>query len=72
MDKSLETQLKQIFDAVLLHSVEEYAIGGQRYPVSGLESQLYNVCYSREFRVPLDLSLWPRRIPLGHTASSWN
>ena len=56
MDKSLETQLKQIFDAVFFYSADEYAIGGQRYPVSGLEGQLYGVCYSREFRVPLDLS----------------
>jgi hypothetical protein len=56
MDQALETRLKQIFDAVFFYSAEEYAIGGQRYPVSGLQGQLYGVCYSREFRVPLDLS----------------
>jgi hypothetical protein len=56
MQKPLETQLKQIFDAVLFHSAEQYAIGGQLYPVSGLEGQLYGVGYVRQFQVPLDLS----------------
>ena len=56
MDKSLETQLKEIFDAVFFYPTGEYAIGGQRYPVSGLEGQLYGVAYVRQFRVPLDLS----------------
>jgi hypothetical protein len=56
MNTSLKTQLQQIFDAVFFHSAEEYAIGGQRYPTSGLEGQLYGSCYSREFRVPLDNS----------------
>jgi hypothetical protein len=56
VDTALETQLKQVFDAVLFHSADEYAIADQRYPVSGLAGQLYTVCYSREFRVPLDLS----------------
>jgi len=56
MDTALEIQLKQVFDAVFFCSAEEYVIAGQRYPVSGLGGQLYGVCYSRPFRVPLDLS----------------
>lgn len=56
MDKSTEEQLKRIFDEVYFHSAEEYAIGGQRYPVSGLEGQLYGVGYLRQFRIPLDLA----------------
>lgn len=56
MHKSLETQLKRIFDAVFFYSSEEYSVGSQRYPVSGLEAQLYGSCYSREFQIPMDLS----------------
>jgi hypothetical protein len=56
MDTLLERRLNEIFDAVFFYSAEEYGIGGQRYPVSSLESQLYTACYNREFQLPLDLS----------------
>lgn len=56
MDKLTEKRLNEILDAVFFHSAEEYAIGGQRFPVAGLNDFLYAWCYSREFRVPLDLS----------------
>ncbi|MGI8744286.1 MAG: T3SS effector HopA1 family protein [Bryobacteraceae bacterium] len=68
MNGTLESRLKEIFDAVFIYSPEEYSIGGQRFPVIGasgtipaplvasLEGQLYSLCYSREFRLPLDLS----------------
>ncbi len=56
MEKSLEIQLKRIFDAVFFYSAGEYSIGGRRYPAGGLEGQLYGSCYSREFQIPLDVS----------------
>lgn len=57
MDKSTENRLNDILDGVFFHSPEEYAIGGQRFPVSGLNDFLYNWCYSRELRLPLGLSM---------------
>jgi hypothetical protein len=48
--------LNEIFDAFFFYSAEEYAISGQRFPVTGLEVQLYGSCYSKPFRLPLDLS----------------
>ena len=56
MNSALELQLNRIFSEVVFHSDVEYSIGGLRYPVTGFENQLYASCYSREFRVPLDLS----------------
>lgn len=56
MNPSLESQLNRIFNEVVFHSDVEYSIDGQRYPVTGFENQLYASCYSREFRLPLDVA----------------